>query len=81
MRQQYGHGLSVPGGSREHQRRVTALAATVQPRPGSEQLRHGGMDIIEKVDRKAFIDALKPLDPEFERRFGKETLELIRSTP
>jgi tripartite ATP-independent transporter DctP family solute receptor len=46
-----------------------------------EQLRHGGMDIIEKVDRKAFIDALKPLDPEFERRFGKETLDLIRSTP
>jgi tripartite ATP-independent transporter DctP family solute receptor len=46
-----------------------------------EQLRRGGMDIIEKIDRQPFVDAVKPLDPEFEKRFGKETLAIIRSTP
>jgi tripartite ATP-independent transporter DctP family solute receptor len=45
------------------------------------QLRAGGMDIIEKIDRQPFVDALKPLDEEFEKRFGKDTLLAIRSTP
>jgi tripartite ATP-independent transporter DctP family solute receptor len=48
--------------------------------PRLEQLRGGGMDIIEKVDRQPFIDALKPLEPEFEKRFGKELIAAIRST-
>jgi tripartite ATP-independent transporter DctP family solute receptor len=46
-----------------------------------EQVRSGGMDIIEKVDRQAFADAVKPLEPEFEKRFGKDLLLAIRSTP
>jgi tripartite ATP-independent transporter DctP family solute receptor len=46
-----------------------------------EQVRNGGMEVIEKVDRQSFIDALKPLDPEFEKRFGKDMLAAIRSTP
>jgi tripartite ATP-independent transporter DctP family solute receptor len=46
-----------------------------------EQVRNGGMDVIEKVDRQPFIDAVKPLDPEFEKRFGKDLLAAIRSTP
>ena len=45
-----------------------------------EELRNGGMDIVENIDRQPFIDALKPLEPEFERRFGKELLAAIRST-
>ena len=45
------------------------------------QLRQGGMEIIEKVDRQPFIDAVKPLEPEFEKRFGKELLAQIRATP
>jgi TRAP-type transport system periplasmic protein len=46
-----------------------------------EQVRSGGMDVIEKVDRQPFIDAVKSLDPEFEKRFGKDLLVAIRSTP
>jgi TRAP-type transport system periplasmic protein len=49
--------------------------------PKVEQLRNGGMEIIEKIDRQPFLDALKPLEPEFEKRFGKEVLAAIRSTP
>jgi tripartite ATP-independent transporter DctP family solute receptor len=49
--------------------------------PKLEQVRNGGMEIIEKVDRQPFIDALKPLEPEFEKRFGKDVLAAIRSTP
>ncbi|WP_024509394.1 TRAP transporter substrate-binding protein [Bradyrhizobium sp. ARR65] len=45
-----------------------------------EQLRRAGMDVIDKVDRQPFIDALKPLEPEFEKRFGKDLLAAIRST-
>jgi TRAP-type transport system periplasmic protein len=39
------------------------------------------MEVIEKVDRQPFIDAVKSLDPEFEKRFGKDLLVAIRSTP
>jgi TRAP-type transport system periplasmic protein len=46
-----------------------------------EQVRSNGMDVIEKVDRQPFIDAVKSLDPEFEKRFGKDLLVAIRSTP
>ncbi|MGY8667657.1 TRAP transporter substrate-binding protein [Bradyrhizobium sp. UFLA05-109] len=46
-----------------------------------EQLRKGGMEIIEKVDRQPFIDAVKSLEPEFEKRFGKDVLAQIRATP
>jgi TRAP-type transport system periplasmic protein len=46
-----------------------------------EQVRGNGMDVIEKVDRQPFIDAVKSLDPEFEKRFGKDLLVAIRSTP
>jgi TRAP-type transport system periplasmic protein len=49
--------------------------------PELEQLRGGGMDIIEKVDRQPFVDAVKPLEGEFEKRFGKDLLAAIRSTP
>jgi tripartite ATP-independent transporter DctP family solute receptor len=49
--------------------------------PRLEQVRNGGMEIIEKIDRQPFLDAVKPLDPEFEKRFGKELLAAIRSTP
>jgi tripartite ATP-independent transporter DctP family solute receptor len=44
-------------------------------------LRSEGMEIIDTVNRQAFIDALKPLDPEFEKLFGKDLLTAIRSTP
>ena len=45
-----------------------------------EQVRSNGMDVIEKVERQPFIDAVKTLDPEFEKRFGKDLLVAIRST-
>jgi TRAP-type transport system periplasmic protein len=46
-----------------------------------ELVRGNGMEVIEKVDRQPFIDAVKTLDPEFEKRFGKDLLVAIRSTP
>jgi len=46
-----------------------------------DELRKRGMDVVETFDRKTFVDAVKPLDPEFEKRFGKEILAAIRSTP
>ena len=46
-----------------------------------EDLRKGGMEVIDKFDRQPFVDAIKPLDPEFEKRFGKDLIAAIRSTP
>lgn len=46
-----------------------------------ELVRGNGMDVIEKFDRQSFVDAVKPLDQEFEKRFGKDLLAAIRSTP
>jgi tripartite ATP-independent transporter DctP family solute receptor len=45
------------------------------------ELRKNGMDVAETFDRQAFVDAMKPLDAEFEKKFGKELLAAIRSTP
>jgi TRAP-type transport system periplasmic protein len=44
-------------------------------------LRGTGMEIIDKINRQPFVDAVKPLDPEFEKLFGKDLLTAIRSTP
>ena len=44
-------------------------------------LRQKGMQVVETFDRRAFVEAMKPLEPEFEKRFGKEALAAIRSTP
>ncbi|MGJ4946727.1 TRAP transporter substrate-binding protein [Bradyrhizobium sp. HKCCYLS1011] len=45
-----------------------------------QELRTAGMEVVDKIDRQAFVDAVKPLDPEFEKRFGKELIAAIRST-
>jgi len=49
--------------------------------PRLEQLRSGGMEVIDKVDRQPFVDAVKPLEAEFEKRFSKDLIAAIRSTP
>jgi TRAP-type transport system periplasmic protein len=49
--------------------------------PKLEQVRNRGMEVIENVDRQSFVAALKPLDQEFEKRFGKDLIAAIRSTP
>jgi tripartite ATP-independent transporter DctP family solute receptor len=46
-----------------------------------ELLRNAGMEVLDSVNRQAFIDAVKPLDPEFEKLFGADLLAAIRSTP
>jgi tripartite ATP-independent transporter DctP family solute receptor len=48
--------------------------------PKLKDLRAGGMEVVESFDRQAFVDALKPLDADFEKRFGKELIAAIRST-
>jgi TRAP-type transport system periplasmic protein len=48
--------------------------------PKLQDLRDGGMEVVETFDRQAFVDAVKSLDAEFEKRFGKELIAAIRST-
>ena len=57
--------------------------ATWQAQTDSEklaELKNAGMQVVEQVDRQPFIDAVKPLDAEFEKRFGKDIIAAIRST-
>jgi tripartite ATP-independent transporter DctP family solute receptor len=44
------------------------------------QLKGAGMQVVEQIDRQPFMDAVKPLEPEFEKRFGKDVIAAIRST-
>ena len=60
---------------------ATWEAGTAQEAKELDELRKGGMDVIERVDRQPFIDAVKQLEPEFEKRFGKAVLAQIRATP
>ncbi|CCG07293.1 TRAP transporter substrate-binding protein [Pararhodospirillum photometricum] len=58
--------------SRENQEmRDAAILAT---------FKANGMDVVT-VDRQAFAHALAPLEGEWERRFGRDILHLIRETP
>jgi tripartite ATP-independent transporter DctP family solute receptor len=45
-----------------------------------DEMRGAGMQVVDTIDRQAFVDAVKPLDPQFEKRFGKELIAAIRST-
>ncbi len=44
-----------------------------------DTLKKSGMDVVETVDRDAFIKATASLEPEFEKRFGKDLLADIRA--
>ena len=60
----------------EAERRYGAATAAQQ----LAALKQGGMEVVETFDRQPFIDAVKPLEPEFEKRFGKDLLAAIRAT-
>jgi TRAP-type C4-dicarboxylate transport system substrate-binding protein len=46
---------------------------------GLERLKQDGMEVVETVDRQPFIDAVRSLEPEFEKRFGKDLLAAIKT--
>jgi len=46
-----------------------------------EELRAQGIEITDHIDRDAFIQALAPMQPEFNRRFGADLIARIRATP
>ncbi|AWI75435.1 C4-dicarboxylate ABC transporter substrate-binding protein [Parazoarcus communis] len=47
---------------------------------GVEQLKAEGMEIVTKVDRKSFEDAMAPVYPEYYKKFDKALIESIRNT-
>jgi tripartite ATP-independent transporter DctP family solute receptor len=47
---------------------------------GLAALRKTNMQIVDHADRAAFLTALAPLEPEFDRRFGHDLLTQIRDT-
>jgi TRAP-type transport system periplasmic protein len=46
---------------------------------GVAELRSKGMQVIENVDRARFVQALTPVNAEFERQFGRDNIERIRA--
>jgi tripartite ATP-independent transporter DctP family solute receptor len=60
---------------------ATWTAAEAADAKGLDEMNRGGMEITQDVDRQSFIDAVKPLEPEFEKRYGASLLAAIRSTP
>ena len=45
---------------------------------GVADLRSKGMTVIDNVDKAKFVAALAPVNAEFEKQFGKATLDKIR---
>ena len=50
-------------------------------RKATQDLRAKGVEVTEDIDRAAFVKALAPVQPEFERRFGADLIDRIRATP
>ena len=46
---------------------------------GVAELRSQGMQIVENPDKAKFIAALAPANAEFEKQFGKATIDKIRN--
>ncbi len=46
---------------------------------GVAELKSRGMSIVENVDKAKFVATLGPVNAEFEKQFGKETLDKIRA--
>jgi TRAP-type transport system periplasmic protein len=46
---------------------------------GVAELRSKGMSVIENVDKAKFVNALTPVNAEFEKQFGKANIEKIRN--
>jgi len=46
---------------------------------GVKELRAQGMTVIDDVDKAKFVSALGPVNAEFEKQFGKATLDKIRA--
>jgi tripartite ATP-independent transporter DctP family solute receptor len=45
------------------------------------EIRTKGLQVNDDIDRDAFIKALAPAQPEFDRRFGADLIARIRATP
>ncbi len=46
---------------------------------GVAELRKRGMKVTENIDKAKFVEALKPVEAQFEKQFGKEALDKIRN--
>ena len=46
---------------------------------GLEELRRRGMKVVEDIDRPAFVASLASLEGQFQKQFGKENIDAIRS--
>ena len=41
-------------------------------------LKQAGMQVVADIDRARFVAVMASVEPEYERRFGKEQIERIR---
>ena len=46
---------------------------------GLDELRRLGMQVIENIDRPAFVSSLAGLETQFQKQFGKEKIDAIRA--
>ncbi|HWL18479.1 MAG TPA: TRAP transporter substrate-binding protein [Bradyrhizobium sp.] len=56
-------------------------AGSASTRKAIVDMRAKGLEVTEEIDRPAFIKALAPAQPEFDRRFGADLIARIRTTP
>jgi tripartite ATP-independent transporter DctP family solute receptor len=60
---------------------ASRVAGALSLRQAIEELAGSGIQITANFDRDAFVRALAPILPEFDRRFGADLIARIRATP
>jgi tripartite ATP-independent transporter DctP family solute receptor len=60
---------------------ASRAAGALSFRRAIEELEESGMQVSTNIDRDAFIKALAPIMPVFDRRFGADLIARIRATP
>jgi TRAP-type C4-dicarboxylate transport system substrate-binding protein len=69
------------GFSSASRRKIKASRAYLDrvEKSGLEELRQRGMKVVEDIDRSAFAVSLASLEGEFQKQFGKDKIDAIRT--
>jgi tripartite ATP-independent transporter DctP family solute receptor len=70
------HALRIAGAAGSKASRIYIDRAE---KNGLDELRRRGMNVVEDIDRPAFVASLASLESKFQKQFGKDNIDAIRA--
>ena len=70
------HALRIAGAAGSKASRIYIDRAE---KNGLDELRRRGMNVVEDIDRAAFVASLASLESKFQKQFGKDNIDAIRA--